>query len=538
MKGKIECIRSSAFFRRLLFASLLILSLVLSSLSPLVASAAPGYDDDLQIAESIIIDKSNYYGSGVCPTIDATLDWSARFNDSATRYYGYANFIGGSEPVNSDANKNAVRASFATAVANAGEGGSWGVSTSSTIEGSGYEKGYYIFWNEDSPVSVTFDSGYVIATADHRAKVTYYNGNLGGGQNCHEIMINYMGAGSIGVSSDPDYQNAKGDPSLAFVSFADIKYPDGYSGVQVPDNGGGKTSIKPDFTYTVNNKDLQAKDYNLELPTIEPDEGYTIQGYSVEWSLFKCGSYSDVGNVCNDGELLKYQILDQNDSFNYSVADYADYHLKAQYLVQQCYRYPSYPATPDYCFYVDLGEELPDYDFTSTTVHLKIDGSDITGDTRDGECDESGFCEPPSPYEDCSTYGIDIVGGLGCVIRNFGVWLTNTLKMLFIPSGQFFNEIFKDFGDFFNKKLGFIAYPITFLITFFNDVMNAAGSPSCRIEGGTLFGVNTDVDLCTMQRSIPVIYNGIIIFIRSAVAFALIFALWRKYHEVVGEGGK
>lgn len=537
MKGKINCTRLKESFRPLSFALLLISSLVLSSLTPLVANAAPGYDDDLRIADSLSIDKVNYYGSGVCPTIDVTLDWSAYFNAAETRYYGYANFLGGSEPINSDANKDAVRASFAEAVGNAGEGGSWGVSSWSTNAGGGYDKGYYIFWNEDHSIPVTFDGGgSVFITADHIAWMTYYNGNLGGSQNCSDVMINYIGGGGLQVSNDSP--NAQGDPALRFVSFGTVTYPEDYDGPDVPDNGGGKTTVKPDFTYSVNNKDVQAKDYNLDLPAVEPDEGYTIQGYSVEWSLFKCASYTEVGNICHDSDLVKYQIMNQNDTFNYSVSDYADYHLQANYLVQECYRYPSYPATPDYCFYVDLGAELPDYDFTSTTVHLKIDGSAFSGDTKEGECDVSGFCEPPSPYEDCSTYGLDIVGGLGCVIRNFGVWLTNTLKMLFIPTGQFFNELFSDFGNFFNEKLGFIAYPITFLIGFFTDVMNAASSPTCQMEGGSIFGVNADVDLCTMQDKVPVIYNGIITFIRAAVAFALIFALFRKYHEVVGEGGK
>lgn len=536
MKGITKCILSSVFSRPSLFALLLISSLVLSSLSPLVANAATDYGVQTT-------DELNLGGQGSAmgcyeDGTDMTLQWGQIMQDASGGFppYSYQNTWNYQSNFDSAQTKltnfvNRFRDSLYSESATG-----WAVSQASLFDAyptssedfDTFHKMIRI-WAFDPDTELTLRDGYLQADSGNLYYTDYF---LNPNADCRWQALNY---GEVSTTTMNFSSN-----KFLFVNAKEIHYPEDYTGNPIPNGVNTKTTVRPDFTYSVNNKDVQAKDYNQTLPTITPDEGYTIQGYSVEWSLFKCGSYTDVGNICNDPDLVKEQILPQDDYFNYSVSDYGDYHLKAQYLVQQCYRYPSYPATPDYCFYVDFGaeSELDDYDFTSTTVRLKIDGSSFSGDTKEGECGVSGFCEPPSPYEDCSTYGLDVVGGLGCVIRNFGVWLTNTLKMLFIPTGQFFKELFDDFNSFFIKKLGFIAYPITFLIGFFTDVMNAAASPNCAIEGGSLFGVNADIDLCKMQNNIPQIYNGIIVFIRAAVAFTLIFALFRKYHEVIGEGGK
>jgi hypothetical protein len=101
--------------------------------------------------------------------------------------------------------------------------------------------------------------------------------------------------------------------------------------------------------------------------------------------------------------------LAQNKNYDFDVTDYADYHLIAGYLVEQCYDYDGIPdqdATPDYCFYVDLGTEIPDYDFTTTTVRLKIDGTSFSGGTVGYDCDVSGFCKPPeTSCEDIKDFG-------------------------------------------------------------------------------------------------------------------------------------
>jgi len=176
-----------------------------------------------------------------------------------------------------------------------------------------------------------------------------------------------------------------------------VTYANTWTDPHFPETEPPIQTLKPDFTYTVENKTITARDYNLELPTVTPDEGYTIQGYTVEWTLQKCKTYEGFpAFTCTGSNITEHQVLPQDTDFNFTVPDYGDYTLSAQYLVQECYRYPSYPSTPDYCFFVDLGAELGEaYDFTSTTEYLPINGQTTSGDTTGEDCTVSGFCVPP-----------------------------------------------------------------------------------------------------------------------------------------------
>lgn len=176
----------------------------------------------------------------------------------------------------------------------------------------------------------------------------------------------------------------------------DVEYPEDYTGTPlVPGDPGDKDTIRPQFTYQVDNKRIRAHDYNLDLPQFTPDEGYSFEGFSVEWGLTKCEEYDPDTGICTGTELIDYSIKLQDQDYEYTVEEYGHYRLRATYMVQQCYRYPGYPDTPDHCFYVDLGTEFSNLDFTPTTKYLNIDGSSYSGDTKNEVCDVSGFCQPP-----------------------------------------------------------------------------------------------------------------------------------------------
>jgi hypothetical protein len=293
--------------------------------------------------------------------------------------------------------------------------------------------------------------------------------------------------------------------------------------------------IRPDFTYTVNSKDVSAKDYNLELPEFTPDEGYTFKGYSVEWSLRKCSEFTTPGNFCEDDELVNHQIQPQDQQYQFSVDSYSDYTLSAQYLVQQCYRYPSYPATPDHCFYVDLETEMPDYEFLATTVHLPIDGTNINGDTKDGECDVSGFCTPPSPYEDCSTYGLDVGGYVGCLIRNFQIWFVATLKALFVPSAAFMEGYFNDFRSFITQKFGFLVWPLTFAYDFINAFFDGLDGTNniCGWSFGNIFNSDFKLNFCSLEQNFPSAFNTARYMIQAFTVFVLVSGLYMHYRRII-----
>lgn len=161
---------------------------------------------------------------------------------------------------------------------------------------------------------------------------------------------------------------------------------------------------QPQFSYSVNGKTVSATPYAPEpdLPdfTSQLDEGYTFNGYFIQWSLFKCSEgFDDVGQVCEGDASINqvdYQLLGVDQPYSFSVDEYSWYQLNAVYHVQQCYRYPSYPTTPDHCFYSDLrsywGSES--FQYINAWVALNADGSVIIGDTKDMTCNVGGFCQP------------------------------------------------------------------------------------------------------------------------------------------------
>jgi hypothetical protein len=366
-------------------SALLVLSLSLSSLVILApqANAASIHDNSYHPTENVIISDSMYSN---CPVEDLTLSWSQYITDDT-----YSNGA---------SNWEDMQASYNNAI----ENGSWAVNQTSTDYGvEGKIDLITVLWSE-TPATVNFvetnPGSYPSFDATQVHSVIIANkGYIVGGSDCTPSTYGYtpnqLYSGRA-VGGDGVYLPAL--PNL-FVANATVVYPPEYQGQQIKDSAGQEQElpiIRPDFTYALNNKEVKAHDYNTDLPTYTPEEGYTLNGYFVEWSLFKCDSFEEVTNLCHsDGEtqLIDHQVLSQNSDYNFTVTDYSDYTLQAQYLVQECYRYPSYPATPDYCYYSDLERHIPDYEFTSTTVHLLVNGQSITGDTKNETCDISGYCQ-------------------------------------------------------------------------------------------------------------------------------------------------
>jgi len=239
------------------------------------------------------------------------------------------------------------------------------------------------------------------------------------------LNIQYYGGTNVEVynscSALADYDSATNTRyNRPFLATIPINYPSGYAGAEPPASlDDTRPVIKPEFTYQLSDKKLTATDHNQDLPTFTPDEGYNIVKYQVEWSTFKCGSYDESHGInagsCQSPSLKDHQILDQASDYTYTVSDYAHYQLTAEYLVQECYRYPSYPATPDYCFDISLGTELPDYRFTSTSHDFDINGQSLSGDTSSETCDVSGFCQVTE--EDC-TIQPDVFSTMRCNFNN------------------------------------------------------------------------------------------------------------------------
>lgn len=506
-------VRSKAF----LFALLAISSLVISSLSPLVASAATSYDPYVRTTDEVHLK----YGS--CEQVDVTTTYESYLNDLE-------------------------KGSLNIAKAN----GTWGVSQN--LNNPPRNDGIAIYWSlTTSDLNfVGADIGSEQILLENTSDIFVYFINMN--SSCEITVSNTTTNSFGGVTTFTDYSSF-GWLNL-FLAGANINYPDGYEGLPIETEPVTEEEvIRPDFSYTIVDKSLNVKDINNSLPEFVPDEGYTFKGWEVEWSLFYCaGGWSDIGSTCEtELELKDYDILPRESNYLTDVDIYGDYRLSAQYVAQQCYRYPSYPETPDYCFYVVGGEDeasLDGYRFPPTTVDLKFDGGTYSGDTRDTECDESGYCVPPSPYKDCSIYageapyGIgggafpDIIGGFQCQLENFGTFLIITIQNLFVPnSGKVMNSV-NNFGSFISDKLGFVYTAFQYIVTWINSILVVSSDCTISMGSATFFGATPNADICYFEENAGNVWDIGIFTARMIFAAGLIFLAYRRLFNILTGLGK
>lgn len=199
--------------------------------------------------------------------------------------------------------------------------------------------------------------------------------------------------------------------STIYIANAPFQNPNnGETDVEAPSQGGSgeeKEIRRPQFTYQQNNRSLTVNPYLPEpvLPDFSPelDEGYTFVDYYVNWTLWKCpdGGFDPVGQVCNNGSptLIQTELKPNEEQFTFNdIEEYGTYQVEAEFWAQQCYRYPSYPATPDHCFYSALRAHFDDepFDYVNTYVVLEMDGRASIGDTSGMVCTVGGHCQPAS----------------------------------------------------------------------------------------------------------------------------------------------
>lgn len=324
-----------------------------------------------------------------------------------------------------------------------------------------------------------------------------------------------------------------------FVNTFPITYPDGYQGENIDDYSGvAKQVIRPDFIYNVDYKTLKAKDINQNLPKpTKLADGYTFKGYQVEWSLFSCGDGGATSISCPSPDLKKYGSFDQVAEFIHAVADYGKYKLSAQYLLQQCYRYPSYPVTPDRC--VNLtNRDFKNYDFVATTVMLDINGKNISGDTRGMDCSELGYCEEKPELKDCSVHGVNIIAAIGCHLHNFFINLKNFFIFAFVPNSGHLRDSFSGFIDVLKKSLGFLWTPIDFIIKTVQLLTGSLPNPTgdnCSIGNVGFFGSQSrPLELCAWRHKLPDLWSMLRLFAQGAIAWLVISMFWRKFAHFFG----
>lgn len=362
-----------------LFAlSLLVSSIGLSVLLSNSLYATSIYDNVYQTTDDLNV----YYEKGYSSSLP---DLEGRKVDFKTSYYDYI-----SKPENYKWNsyKKEYLDSFKTAL----EKGSWFVSMQTSKSNGKVSRLFQLFWRADGDFKLSWRNNMLTVNATHNITISY-SSNWPDKPFTPYVIARDINTDSIVSSSDGAYANV-----FLTQRSGNITYPEGYDGKRIIADIKDRKQIRPQFTYQLHDRSLTAHDYAQDLPTFEPEPGYNIVSYEVQWSLFKCDDkgYDSKLNICNGSPVqVGYSIVPQDQDFTTFVDEYGDYFLAAKYQVQQCYRYPSYPATPDHCFYVDLGVKFKDYDFTKTEIHLVIDGHSETGDTSQLRCGIDGKCKNP-----------------------------------------------------------------------------------------------------------------------------------------------
>lgn len=373
--------------------------------------------------------------------------------------------------------------------------------------------GYYEIKKED----VNFDDVMTV-------EVMPLNNN----NNTHTIL-NYM-YGNNDVNSDI-LNSSFGAEIFLLANTPNVIWPSDYSGPKPPSEIKDKPQMRPDFEYSVNNKDISAKDKNVKLPSYTPDDSERyFKNYSIMWHLFKCnGGYTELTKTCEDSDLIDTQDLPQNDRYNFKVNDLGIYSLEANYRALECYRYPSYPSTPDYCYYITLNDTLNEFDWTMTRVFLDVNGSSFTGDTKDLECDLNGNCELVNNYEQCDSLD------LACHLNNFWKRLTAFFNWLFVPDSSLMTKTMHELSNNIKYSNSIFFAPVNFIYNVFNTASNVSSynNNNCSID--VPFNGNVGkLELCSWRHATPQLFSFLQNLLRALLAILFFVFIWRKTGEILG----
>ena len=327
---------------------------------------------------------------------------------------------------------------------------------------------------------------------------------------------------------------------LANVTDENMNYPDGYEGQEINKTYNKKSVLRPDFKYDLNGMTLVATDHKEDLPKVAKDSDIGYYKWTILWSVFICpDGWDDHKSRCDThGDAYDTQRTNKDDTFTYTFDKKMDYVISAEYVPVFCVR-EVLNGSP--CRSVSLAEMAgkqyaEDYELGWTYVHLKVDGSIQSGDTRDAECNEIGYCKPKSQYEDCSKYGVDkLVDLVGCWVRNALIWFLSFIKWLIVPSTSDLQRSVDDLGKTLSGKLGFLWYPFEWIFKLFTQFTRSANTCSFGASGipfadinGRFFNNRVHLSVCSAERDLPQVYNVSVFFIRIITVFGLLYALYRR----------
>lgn len=305
--------------------------------------------------------------------------------------------------------------------------------------------------------------------------------------------------------------NADADRPLMLIASDNITYPSDYTGPQIP----SAFTPKPDFyvPYILN-----VDDKNITVTPKAVDTG----GKCWKWAATLVKKGSSTSENLGDWEVIsETDYLTSNEPARLKANAYGDDYAVGM-LAYDC-------AAP-------AAKISDSYNLKLERLYpLKINGGSYVLDSDNLNCDNGGVCEEPSPYEDCTSYGADLIGGFGCVMRNFGVLLRSLFITLFVPTPGFLKDYFNDFKEFINTKFGFLIWPLTWAVDFVNAFFNGVNGTNniCSWSFGNVFNSDFKLNFCSLEQNFPAAFNTARYMIQAFTVFALLSGLYGHYRRLI-----
>ena len=175
-----------------------------------------------------------------------------------------------------------------------------------------------------------------------------------------------------------------------------------------------------------------------------------------------------------------------------------------------------------------------DQTWDTTRLPIDINGGNYVSGTYGQGCDNGGTCSDPFVYEDCTTYGTDLIGGFNCIVNNFKTWLTITADTLFVPTYESMMSMQDDFNSWAAIHLGALIQFSTWFNSLISDSTSGATDVVCNHDFGTFFGSHFVFNQCVLEQKYPSIWGVVSLVARSTLVFMVLLMVYQKIRYIIG----
>jgi hypothetical protein len=184
----------------------------------------------------------------------------------------------------------------------------------------------------------------------------------------------------------------------------------------------------------------------------------------------------------------------------------------------------------------------PQSGFTCIQYVNNVNYQNWTGENYNG-------IDPSNPQCTALDFGCwlgRIFGTIGDGFNAVAQGILKGLTLMFIPDPTLIKEEFDSFMTFINGKLGFLVFPITFIVDFYTGLVNNAttcptgtfgGGGGCTLafNFGHYMGGDFIFDFTSLQVLFGSYWTFLTMFFRASTVIGFVYAIFRKYQGVIAK---